>query len=191
MQTSRLYSNPYFHYVGKPSCRCMELGRLNAVELVAQSIYHDFPAAVDRRLWVGDCCPFSGNCVGHPGASHGKKVSMDVNYYTHMDSNQTHYPGRVGRVELWSDPGKEMMPGVFDGHRNFLFFTRLSQAIPGTVFWMNDVLFKAMGKDAERLRVQRDTGTTYNHHLHCHVELGDVDPDFRIRDLFLTSSNEV
>lgn len=180
----------YVKFVGNPDCNYIKLDLLQAVSLVAQSIYHDFPEAKDRRLWVGDCCPWSGNCPGHPGTSHGKQTSLDINYYTFADSNLTQYPGTKDRIELWSDPGFELLPGVFDAERTFYFLYRLKQLVPGTVCVTNDVIATAIqAVSALPLDIQTDTGVTYNHHRHSHISLGEVDYTFKIHDFLNLRGN--
>jgi len=171
-------------------------------EIVAQSIYYDFPEAFDRKLSIGDACPLFGNCDGHPGSSHGRNYQFDLNYYVIGDYNTTQYrdsryPPEGNFVNIWEDHGAtKLIPGVYDHERNFILAARLRQVFPERVMFTNDVLQRETLKFARKNYSQEEAnlywqgmswnnGTTYNHHTHYHFTTRGVDKinwDFDVRD---------
>jgi len=191
----------FYNYWGKCSSSFYNVKR--GTEIVAQSIYYDFPEAFDRKLSIGDACPIFGNCSGHPGNSHGTNLSFDLNYYVIGDYNTTQYRDSRFRpegnfVHIWKNnkEGTELIPGVFDVERNFLFAARMKQIFPERIMFTNDVLHaeiltkldKKYSREEMNLYwkgMSTNAGTQWNHHTHYHFTAHDIEAinwDFDIRD---------
>lgn len=198
--TDGINASQYYVYGGKLPCSYMYSEFFDIVNLVAQSIYYDFPDAKDRRLSIGDCCPFTGNCPGHP--AHANLQTLDQNYYTTGKNNTTQYrPGQPGDdcyeiTKIWQDgfPGEALIEHIFDWQRNFLFYWRLHQIFPDLTILTNENIQDCIVWEA-RNRYGRDTankiipflqgeeGTSRNHHIHTHIYLGTkINWDFNTQD---------
>lgn len=187
-----LKAGAYNQYIGK--CPYLEQGRLEALYLVAQSIYHDFEDAQDRLLWIADGSPFVGACKGHPGNSHAHKITVDVDYYTLLHKNHTQRWGPGGEpVQIWEEPGVSLLTQTYDIERNFIFLARILQVMPGSTYRTNAVLKEELrlwgnsryGWDLTTGVIQHcvgDQGVTYNHHTHAHLDLTEFNKDFRISE---------
>lgn len=193
-------TSPYWIYGGNDSCSNLFWNHQKAVEVVAMSIFHDYPKAFDRRLSIGDSCPRRGGCPHHPVGSHSTLYSLDVNYYTIGHSNTTQYrPGTetddINMItKIWEKMGRVLIPGVFDWERNFVFFYRLKQIFPRCTVSINSVLKEVimdklkikcnlrMLPKADRF-ISSTVGMTFNHHVHAHINLGnEIDMDFNVQD---------
>ena len=202
---NKIDNSPFWVYGGGNYCAYIYRNHLHLVKLVAMSVYYDFPKAIDKRLSIGDACPPTGNCKGHPGSSHGTLCSLDTNYYTLLESNTTQYrPGRTGidpisnLIKMWK-PGKageELIEDVFDWERNFIFFYRLRQIFPRCVISINNVLRDVIMENLKRKHdysfqmrkdlykfIQVNVGTTYRHHTHAHIALGkNINWEFDVKN---------
>jgi len=195
-------TSPYWVYGGNNSCSRLFMNHMEIVEVVAMSIFHDYPEAFDRRLSMGDACPSVGNCPRHPGGSHGTLCSFDSNYYTLDHSNTTQYrPGTKTDdinvvTQMWKtgEGGKVLLPNIFDWERNFVFFYRLRQIFSRCTIGINYVLretiidglktkynLNMMSEVCEFIHV--NVGMTYNHHTHAHINLSNkINIDFNVQD---------
>jgi len=170
---------------------------MGAVNLVAMSIYYDYPDRSDRRLHIGDACPPTGACTGHPGSSHAGCKAMDTDYYTWGPNNTTQYrpTGNVSDelrtiTKIWNDVCSDLKTDVFDWERNYILLVRLRDVFPRGQFSTQNILKDYMVAEAEKKfgrrddklevfkrRVGVDLGNKYNHHTHFHLNLA-YDPNW-------------
>jgi hypothetical protein len=151
------------------------------IDLIAKTIYYDFPNRLDRRLNIGDCTPTIGGCDGHPGSSHAGLRTMDVDYYTLGESNVTQYkPECAEKTRIWSDFYKLIN---FDWERNYIFWKRIKEAFPNAkvntdkriLSYMKEKVRKKYGADSVHKLIRfvyGDGENQYNHHIHAHIYLG-------------------
>ncbi len=171
----------YQSCIGHIDYRYIEANRFIALWLVDASIYFDFPDRKDRVACYYDFSTYKNVDDRHPGASHKQFISVDKGYYT-FETNST--AGRQS-TDMWDIPGTKLKRGVFDAERFLIYCLRVSQIIPGTVFRVNDVLISELRTVARKykldltgIRLSENTGTVYNHHTHCHLDIGEVDLKF-------------
>jgi len=145
---------------------------------IARQVYHRFPDRLDRRMWIGDCTPWSGDCPHHPAGTHSNNRAVDLNYYTLMDSHATHYTADYSRNLLWiwdrSDHDRvgypESLLPIFDAERNRYAYELIAKAFPGSRIMTNTALYDAMRPLP--VQVSHTEGRLWNHHLHVHIDLG-------------------
>lgn len=190
----------YWIFCGNNDCNKLLYNHYKLSELVAKSIYYDFPDSFDRRLSIGDCCPSVGDCNGHPKGSHSFiGTSFDMNYYTINDFNTTQYRPKTSedigkKVNIWNKLGVDLIEEKFDWERNFIFMYRMKQIFRDFKPFLNDVIYNFMSKKIEN-KYGRDkmldfwkmssqnAGTEFNHHTHSHLNLGSkINRDFNIKD---------
>jgi len=152
------YQKPWFRYVGNPNCSYLELGLYQAIDLIAEITYHEFPDRPDRCLYAGDACCLNGDCTGHPYGSHRGSTkldkyhdqgalighrSIDFNYYTlvgydgqHNHGNRTQYRPKGERwTQMWeqlhqTDSSQmKLKPKMFDAERNAFFYFHLRKLL--------------------------------------------------------------
>jgi hypothetical protein len=181
------YTSPYYKRYSEKDCGYLYSDRLRSVELVAQSIYHDFPKARNRFVWLGDACPLEGNCPKHPGISHGRLKSLDILYYLVEDTTRDNLDSKL--KGMWGVQGEVLNKGKFDAERNFVFLYRLNQILPNSVTRANQILYNEMeevakdyGSNINSIHPTPSVGTYANHHVHCHIDLGEFNKDFRINN---------
>lgn len=180
----------------------MYTNQMLVLKWIARFIYFRFSDRPDRRLSVGDACPYSGNCSSHPDNSHSDKKSFDHNYYTWGLSNSTQYRAGVNGdveydiVELWNrrvcgcigcrDCGPNCLyEDVFDWERNYWLWVLIDKLFPNSSIMVHKDLATVI---REHLTVDygyetavnffkmvtMTEGTTYNHHTHAHISLSDI-----------------
>jgi hypothetical protein len=122
-------------------------------------------------------------------------VIGDYNTTQYMDSK---FKPQGKFVKIWREgyEGQELLPGVFDFERNFIFAARMKQVFPRRVMFTNEVLYNETIKCLKGKYTQKemalyqegmgyDSGTKYNHHTHYHFTARGVDHinwDFDVRD---------
>jgi len=172
--------NEYWLYAGY--CPYMLADHAQVLAWIARVIYHRFPDRLDRRLWIGDCTPWTGNCPGHPDGTHSNNRSLDLNYYTFEDNHATHFTEDYSRNLLWiwdrTDHDRvgyaETLLPIFDAQRNFECWKLIAEAFPQCRIMTNTALYEAMRSCAGALpqQVSHTEGRLWNHHLHVHIDLG-------------------
>ena len=153
------------------------------MQWIARDIYRRYPDRPDRRLWVGDCSPWGGNCPLHPDGSHDKSRAIDLNYYTWAPRNQTHYPMVASDlIWMWDRSNQdrigypETLLPIFDAERTGELWRLIMTCFPAARITTNDALWQAVrqvvGTPDWMWRIGRDVGQVYWHHMHMHVDLG-------------------
>ncbi len=199
------HDNPFWIYAGKEPCRYLLRGYMAAVKLISMSINYDYPDRPDRHLSIGDCCPPTGNCSGHPEGTHAACKAMDTNYYTWGPNNTTQYrpSGEYATEEMrtitpiWNDTCSDLITDIFDWERNYMLMKRTISIFTGGYIHTQNILKDYMVSEAQSKfgsnetdwmsgKVQGDLGCAYNHHTHFHINLGyNPNWDFDIRQWYI------
>jgi len=174
----QLVESPYIKYVGKSNCKFFNLTTLRIIQYVAHEIYEKFPDRPDRTLWVGDGCPITGNCSGHPGSSHSGLTKCDVNYYVLNGLNSTQY-GLTSEIKYNGVSDGTTVFDNFDWERNYYLIKRLNELTNNRRSRTCNVIKKFIAnkikdiklKDQWYKMLESDLGSKYNHHMHYHLEL--------------------
>lgn len=167
---------------GQTGCRYIYHQYLIDLDRASFLIFLEFADRADRRVNFGDASPLNGNCPGHPGSSHGKKKSIDIDYYT-FESNRTQYRKQTlgPLTPIWKD--NELLAGVFDWERNYFFWRylwRMDDSFRGSIDerikkYMKSLIVKKYGVKAGA-EFHRHIGGgapgAYNHDTHIHCAWG-------------------
>ena len=169
-------SNEFINFVGKSACGYGKTYMIGKINYISKWLARDFPDRVDNRVWVGDGTPsnYFGSCSGHHG-SHSKLKAFDYNYFTH-NGNATQYKDIGDELSIiWQD--RKLIEGMIDYEKNYHFMKRLFDIFPRATAIINtDIWQYVMTRipDARQLnnRLSLDSGTSYNHQFHVHVDIG-------------------
>lgn len=173
----KIKSTPYLKYVGSNTCGYLKKDKLEILKTISHEIFEEFPLSFDRRLWIGDACPITGNCNGHPNNSHKGGNSCDTNYYTINNYNSTQY-GVSNEFPYISVSDGSTVNSNFDWQRNYKLIEKLynytengdSRTCTSIKQFIANKLSNEL-KNQWNLMIQSDSGTSYNHHSHYHLEL--------------------
>lgn len=164
--------------MGSPTCSYLRSSTKSLLENLAHYIHNKFPDRPDRRLWVGDACPSSGNCSGHPGGSHSGGRKCDINYYTHDNTNCTQYGAMKGMKVVPVCDGNTVTKH-FDWERNYYFIKKLYEMTNNrrsrTCDAIKEHITKQLKTNDEKnswfKMLTSDPGSKYMHNMHYHLEL--------------------
>jgi len=167
--------------VGKRDCAYLRSSTLSELEYIAHYIHNKFPDRPDRQTWIGDACPQSGNCSGHPNGSHAGGQRLDINYFVIDDHNSTQY-GISKEYPYIEVCDGEKVTSKFDWERNYYFIKKLVEitgndtsrtcdAIQNYIF---QKLYKQFGRTVGNewyQMISGDIGTKWQHHRHYHLNM--------------------
>lgn len=158
---------------------------LQVFQLILRSIAYDFPRPEGNQAAVGDASTRHGNCLNHPGGSHGDHgLAVDMNYYCFAENNYTQYtpPGwdKYDTTKIWD--GDNLLTDVFDWERNYWLIIRLIGAFPLCQIMLDErianrifsMVLRNIGEKEARYflnRVFKDSPGHYNHDIHVHITL--------------------
>ena len=165
---------------------------MKVMEVIFESIYHQFPDRPDRRASIGDNCPRSGSCSGHPLGTHSNCLTLDMNYFTHGPNNTTQYrPGTkddpIHNVTRVWDGNHNLKKDVFDWERNYILFKRILEVMGNSAgkqiiinsvmkyYIYTEVMIKygyGLAQDFNT-NVGGDSSWNLNHQTHAHINLGN------------------
>jgi len=119
-----------------------------------------------------------GSCPSHPGLSHGRRKSIDIDYPT-FKTNVTQYQTQnktVSKTSIWKE--HTLDTDVFDAERTLYLWVGLAECYHGTVkITTHDLILKYVketvgGTAFSKIKgiIQSDSSNKYNHNTHMHVK---------------------
>jgi len=130
------------------------------------------------KLVMGDASAWSG---GHTYHNDKTSSTFDINYFT-FGENLTHCSHDKDLLEnIWlDDEHQRINPKMFDGETNYLFLKMIHDIFPESRILVSSGIKGYLSRYGYVGFLLADDNSVWNHHLHCHIELGKrVNWDYR------------
>lgn len=163
----RTIKNCYaYEFCGKNECKYLTANTFKSFDMLLKMLYFENTDKTNSKIVLGDACPISGNCLGHPGASHScEGLAIDINYITTCNTNYTQYrPPETEKLIIWD--GDNLIN--FDHGRNLQLITWILDTFPSALIRIDEIIYNELGINFAG--VVDDQHGQYNHDTHMHVD---------------------
>ncbi len=167
-----------FRFAGSIQCLHLHQKYIDVLEKVSLSISRDNP--LSKQLIMGDACPVSGNCPGHP--THGNLTEIDIDYPTYSGKG-TQYGAPTEDIWINTDPLNMILDeSKVDWWTTWQLIIRVKSELPDiqTQIILHKKVFDLIGKNISvdelnelRVMTNQDEGIQFNHPWHMHFRMAE------------------